>query len=78
MVGKNRESLYGSTDRGILQAIGLAVVNFSQLEEWLALGSVFPLPAGRRAGPAERFLDISNSAPGARSGTPDKLKPRGE
>lgn len=32
------ESPYGNIDRGVLQAIGLAVVNYSLLEESLALG----------------------------------------
>ena len=42
MVSKScNKSPYGSTDRGVLQAIGLAVVNFSQLEETLVLGVRF-------------------------------------
>ena len=35
------KSPYGNIDRGILQAIGLAVVNYSLLEEYLALGVSF-------------------------------------
>jgi hypothetical protein len=35
---EGEEAPYGGMDRGVLQAIGLAVVNFSQLEETLAFG----------------------------------------
>ena|SRR5437763_1314717 len=46
---------YGGIDRGVLQAIGLAVVNFSQLEEALAFG-VNCLIVGTRADDAADLM----------------------
>jgi hypothetical protein len=37
-VKTDNQSSYGNTDRGVLQVIGLVVVNYSLLEEGLTLG----------------------------------------